>query len=76
VAMLFRTLTAFQTFDLAQGLTNGGPGSLTELLSLHTWRVLFSNTNFGQGSTLAVIIAVICIVIAMIYARQLNLRSV
>jgi len=76
VALLFRTLTAFQTFDLAQGLTSGGPGTLTELISLHTYRVLFANVNFGQGAALSVIIAVISLVIAMVYARQLNLRSV
>jgi len=71
----FRTLTAFQTFDLAVGLTNGGPGTRTELLSLHAYRVFFSYVNFGQGATLAVIIAVICVVIAALYARQLNIEE-
>jgi multiple sugar transport system permease protein len=76
VALLFRTLTAFQTFDLAIGLTQGGPGTRTELLSLHAYRVFFSYVNFGQGATLAVIIAVICVVIAALYARQLRIEDV
>lgn len=75
VALLFRTITAFQTFDLAIGLTNGGPGTSTELLSLHAYRVFFSYVNFGQGATLAVIIAGICFVIAALYARQLQLEE-
>jgi ABC-type sugar transport system permease subunit len=75
VALLFRTLTAFQTFDLPIALTEGGPGTRTELLSLRAYRVLFSYVNFGQGATLAVIIAVICFVIAMVYARQLNIEE-
>jgi multiple sugar transport system permease protein len=75
VALLFRTLTAFQTFDLPIALTDGGPGTSTELLSLRTYRVLFSYVNFGQGATLAVIIAVICLVIATVYARQLNIEE-
>ena len=75
VALLFRTLTAFQTYDLAVGLTNGGPGTATELLSLHAYRVLFSYVNFGQGATLAVIIALICFAIAAFYARQLNIEE-
>lgn len=76
IALLFRTLAAFQSFDLPLALTNGGPGTETEVLSLHTYRVLFGDSNFGEGSTLAVIIAVICFVIAAIYARQLNIESI
>jgi multiple sugar transport system permease protein len=75
VALLFRTITAFQTFDLVIGLTSGGPGTRTELLSLHAYRVFFSYVNFGQGATLAVIIAAICFVIAAIYARQLSIEE-
>lgn len=76
IALLFRTLTAFQSFDLPITLTNGGPGTLTELLSLYSYRVLFSYVNFGQGSALATIIAVICFVIAGLYARQLRLEDI
>jgi multiple sugar transport system permease protein len=75
VALLFRTITAFQTFDLIIGLTQGGPGTLTEVLSLHAYRVLFSYVNFGQGSALAVIIAVISFAIAAFYARQLTVEA-
>lgn len=75
VALLFRTLTAFQTYDLVVGLTDGGPGNDTEILSLHAYRVLFSFLNFGQGSTIAAILALICIVVAAIYASQLNMEE-
>jgi multiple sugar transport system permease protein len=74
IALLFRTLSAFQTFDLAIALTNGGPGSVTEVLSLHTYRILFEDSNFGQGSALAAIVAIICFALAAIYARQLTLE--
>jgi len=76
VALLFRTITAFQTYDLVVGLTDGGPGTDTEILSLHAYRVLFSFVNFGQGSTMAVILAVICIVVAAVYASQLNIEEI
>jgi len=75
VALLFRTITAFQTYDLVAGLTNGGPGTATEVLSVHAYRVLFSYVNFGQGATLAVIIALICFAVAAFYARQLNIEE-
>lgn len=75
LALLFRTVTAFQTFDLAIALTNGGPGNITEVLSLHSYRVLFEDSNFGQGSALAAIVAVICFAIAAVYARQLTIEA-
>lgn len=75
VALLFRTLTAFQTYDLVVGLTDGGPGADTEILSLHAYRVLFSFVNFGQGATMAALLAILCIVVAAIYASQLNIEE-
>ncbi len=75
IALLFRTITAFQTFDLAYVLTHGGPGTDTELLSLHAYRTLFSYVNFGRGSALAVILALICFVMAAVYARQLTIEQ-
>jgi multiple sugar transport system permease protein len=75
VALLFRTITAFQTFDLPFTLTAGGPGTDTQLLSLLSYRTLFSYVNFGRGSALAVILAVICFVMAALYARQLTIEE-
>ncbi len=75
IALLFRTITAFQTFDLPYVLTSGGPGTDTELLSLHAYRELFSNVNFGRGSAMAVILAIICFLMASVYARQLRIED-
>lgn len=75
IALLFRTITAFQTFDLAYTLTSGGPGTQTELLSLLSYRTLFSYVNFGLGSALAVILALICFAMAAVYARQLTIEE-
>lgn len=75
IALLFRTITAFQTFDLPYILTSGGPGTDTELLSLDSYRVLFSYVNFGRGSALAVILALICFIMAALYARQLRIEA-
>jgi multiple sugar transport system permease protein len=75
IALLFRTITAFQTFDLAFTLTSGGPGTSTELLSLLSYRTLFSYVNFGRGSALAAILALICFIMAAFYARQLRIEA-
>jgi trehalose/maltose transport system permease protein len=76
IALLFRTITAFQTFDLPFTLTSGGPGTDTELLSLHAYRTLFSFVNFGRGSAMAVILALFCFVMAAVYARQLHVEEI
>jgi multiple sugar transport system permease protein len=75
IALLFRTITAFLTFDLPFILTSGGPGTDTELLSLHAYRTLFSYVNFGRGSAMAVILALICFLMAAAYARQLTIEE-
>lgn len=75
IALLFRTITAFQTFDLPYVLTAGGPGTDTELLSLHAYRTLFSYVDFGLGSAMSVVLALICFIMAAIYARQLTIEQ-
>jgi len=62
VAVLFRALDAFRVFDVIFVLTGGGPADTTEVLSLYTYKQLFSLSNFGYGSTLAVV-TFICVMI-------------
>jgi len=60
VAALFRAIAAFKAFDQVFLLTSGGPGTATELLSLHLNRVFFEQNQLGYGSMLSLaIIAVI-----------------
>jgi multiple sugar transport system permease protein len=60
VAALFRAITAFKAFDQVYLLTSGGPGTATELLSLHLNRVFFEQNQLGYGAMLSLtIIAVI-----------------
>jgi multiple sugar transport system permease protein len=60
VAALFRAIAAFKAFDQVYLLTSGGPGTATELLSLHLNRVFFEQNQLGYGAMLSLaIIAVI-----------------
>ncbi|ADI26413.1 carbohydrate ABC transporter permease [Geobacillus sp. C56-T3] len=72
VALLFRTLDAFRVFDLIYVLTGGGPANSTETISILAYKVMFSQTNFGAGSALAVIVFICVAVISMIYIRWLG----
>lgn len=62
IVVLYETLVALTTFDITYGLTGGGPGTATTLLSYFTWSESFKMLNFGRGTALSVIIALISLV--------------
>ncbi|MFN8524526.1 MAG: sugar ABC transporter permease [Chloroflexota bacterium] len=72
VALLFRTIDAVRMFDLPRVLTNGGPGKSTETLVLYTYNTFFTSLNFGYGSTLAVMIFLIVLLISFLYIKVLG----
>ncbi len=72
VALLFRTLDAFRVFDLIYVLTGGGPANSTETISLLAYKVMFSQTNFGDGSALSVIVFICVAIISMLYIKFLG----
>ena len=72
VALLFRTIDAVRMFDLPRVLTNGGPGKSTETVVLYTYNTFFTSLNFGYGSTLAVMIFLIVVVISFVYIKVLG----
>jgi multiple sugar transport system permease protein len=72
VALLFRTIDAVRMFDLPRVLTNGGPGKSTETVVLYTYNTFFTSLNFGYGSTLAVMIFLIVVLVSFIYIKVLG----
>jgi multiple sugar transport system permease protein len=72
VALLFRTLDAFRVLDLIYVLTGGGPGGSTESVSLYAYKVMFSQTRFGYGSAMVLIMALVVGLITFIYIKALN----
>jgi multiple sugar transport system permease protein len=73
IAVLFRTIEAFKTFDLVMGLTGGGPGDTTELVAVDLYRLAFlGQFNTGKSSALAYIVLVIITGVSNIYVRYLN----
>jgi ABC-type sugar transport system permease subunit len=72
VSLLFRSIDAFRSFDLLFVLTRGGPGGSTEILSLLAYKNLFQYLNFGKGSAMTVVMAVITTTLSIIYIRVLS----
>jgi len=73
IAILFRTIEAFKAFDLVMGLTGGGPGDATELVSVSLYRIAFlGQFDTGRASALAYIVLIIIIAVSNLYIRSLN----
>ncbi|NPV52998.1 MAG: sugar ABC transporter permease [Firmicutes bacterium] len=75
VAVLLRTLDAFRVFALIFVLTGGGPADATEVLSTYTYKVLFSTSNFGYGSALAVSMFISVAIISLVFLNFIRLGS-
>jgi multiple sugar transport system permease protein len=73
IAILFRTIEAFKSFDLVMGMTGGGPGVQTELISVDIYRIAFlGQFRTGPASALAYIILIIIIAVSNLYIKYLN----
>jgi multiple sugar transport system permease protein len=68
VALLFRIILAFKVFDEVFLLTSGGPGTSTEVVSLHLYKVFFQQNQMGYGAMLSLVI--IAATIAFLWVGQ------
>jgi multiple sugar transport system permease protein len=50
-------------------LTSGGPGTATDVVSLHLFKVFFEQNNLGYGALLSIVI-ILAIVAFLLTARQ------
>jgi multiple sugar transport system permease protein len=55
IALLFRVIDSFKEFDKIFVLTQGGPASSTELLSIFVWIVSFEHGDLGYGSAVSLL---------------------
>ena len=74
VALLFRTILAFKVFDEVYLLTSGGPGTSTELVTLHLYKVFFEQNQLGYGALLS--LALIAAILAFLLVGRQALRVV
>jgi multiple sugar transport system permease protein len=70
--LAIRVMDAFRFFDLIYVLTNGGPGTATETITLYTYQIAFRQLEIGRASALGVM--TLMIVAAMIAGMIFLLR--
>lgn len=71
VNMILITIMTLNTFDAIITLTGGGPGRATEVISLYVFNIVFRNYDLSGGSVLSVLMLVISLGLAFIYASFL-----
>lgn len=66
ISVIFAITGSLKQFDLIYVLTNGGPLHATELPSTLMINMLFLRNRYGMGSTIAVLLIILCFVFALI----------
>jgi multiple sugar transport system permease protein len=72
VALIFRTITALQTFDIPYTMTRGGPAHATETLAMLIHQTTIDYGDIGYGSTLAVFMFIVSMAATALYLRRIQ----
>ena len=69
IAIIFRTMEAFKTFDLAFIMSNLDS---TELIAIKLYRLAFQQWQTGPSCALAYMVLIMVLAITNIYVKYLN----
>ena len=69
IAIIFRTMEAFKTFDLAYVMTSQ---PTTELISIRLYKMAFHEWKTGKSCALAYIVLIMVLCITNVYVKYLN----
>ncbi|MCO8267457.1 sugar ABC transporter permease [Haloferax sp. AB510] len=76
VATLIRLIDLFRTFGVVYGLTQGGPGTATQLVSINIYEQMFINNSPGVAAAIAVVYLVFVVAIANIVIAKVGFEGV
>ena len=68
--IIFSLNASLKVFDSIVALNNGGPGYQTTPLNLLMFKTAFTYGDFGYGSTLALVITVVCLAVTLLIFRS------
>ena len=66
ISVIFAVTGSLKSFDLIYVLTNGGPVHATEVPSTLMINLLFLRNRYGMGSTIAVLLIILCFAFALL----------
>ena len=72
VAILLRLINSIKNIDLIIVITQGGPGTSTEILNFHAYRTSFEDFQIGRGAALAILVLMLIMVLVAILLATLR----
>ncbi|WP_181183374.1 sugar ABC transporter permease [Mesorhizobium sp. B3-1-8] len=75
VAVLLRLIDALKNIDLVIVITQGGPGTSTEILNYYAYRTSFLDFQVGKGSALALIVFAVIMALVLILLGALRKKA-
>lgn len=75
VALIFRTITALQTFDIPYTMTKGGPGDATQTLAMLIHKNSIEYLDVGYASTLAVFMFLMSMAVTGVYLKRIGKQA-
>lgn len=69
-SFIFSINGTVKVFDSVFALTSGGPGSSTTPLTLYMYRTAFQFSDYGYGSTIALLLTIICLIVTLFIFRS------
>jgi multiple sugar transport system permease protein len=75
IAAALDTIWQFRRFGLVYNMTGGGPGRITEILSLNIYKEYFRFFNYEYASAMAVALGAIMLIASLVYVRAAVRRS-
>lgn len=71
-SVIFSINGTIKVFDSVFALTGGGPGNQTTPLTLYMFRTAFAFSDYGYGSTLAVLLTLVSLIFTLVIFRGMQ----
>ncbi|WP_306322105.1 MULTISPECIES: carbohydrate ABC transporter permease [unclassified Streptomyces] len=68
-SLIFSINGTLKVFDSIVALTGGGPGNSTSPLTLYMFQTSFTYSDYGYGSTIALLLTVVCLLVTLVVFR-------
>lgn len=73
-SIIFSLNATLKVFDSLLALNKGGPGTSTSPLTLYMYRTAFEYAEYGYGSTIALVLTLLCLVFTLTVFRSSSKR--
>jgi multiple sugar transport system permease protein len=74
--LLLRVMDTLRAFDTIFVMTNGGPGRVTEFLSMYAYRKAFSYHSIGYGTALSFVILILIVILSNFFVSAFEEQAV